>query len=141
MSLAAVLAPVFVQVALTFFLLIWMGRARFAAIRAGEVKVEDIALSQRAWPPQVLQIANAFHNQNELPILFYTLVGLVLVTRQADLLFVALSWIYVATRLVHSAIYTTSNIVVRRFLVFLAGAIVLMLMWVIFAMRILVAGP
>ena len=34
MSVAAVLAPVFVQVGLTFFLLLWMGRARVAALKA-----------------------------------------------------------------------------------------------------------
>jgi hypothetical protein len=140
MSIAAVLAPVFIQVALTFFLLLWMGRTRFAAVRAGEVKAGDIALGQRAWPPEVTQVANAFQNQVELPTLFYTLVALALVTRQADLLFVVLSWLYVATRLVHAFIHTTSNIVTRRFLAFVAGAVVLMLMWIVFAIRILMAG-
>ena len=86
MSVAAILAPAFVQVALTFVLMLWMGRARFAAVRAGQVKVEDIALGQRAWPDRVMQIVNAFHNQFETPVLFYALVAFALLTRQADLI-------------------------------------------------------
>jgi hypothetical protein len=137
-SIQAVLAPLFVQVGLTFFILFWMGRMRLAAVGAKEVKVSEIALGQRNWPTKVTQIANTFHNQLELPMLFYVLVALALITRKADLLFVVLSWVFVATRLVHAYIYTTSNIVLRRFLAFLAGALVLMVMWIIFAVRILV---
>jgi hypothetical protein len=38
MSLQAVLFPVFVQVALTFALLFWLGPSRVAAVRRGEVR-------------------------------------------------------------------------------------------------------
>jgi hypothetical protein len=139
LSIQAVLAPVFVQVALTFVLLFWMGRSRFAAVRAKEARVKDIALGQPAWPDRVLQVANAYHNQFETPVLFYALVVLALITRQADLLFVVMAWLFVAARLVHAYIHTTSNLVIRRFQAFLAGTVVLMLMWLIFAVRILFA--
>jgi hypothetical protein len=139
MSITAVLLPVFVQVGLTFVLLFWMGRSRLAHIRTGEVKVKDIALGERNWPTTTQQIANTYHNQFELPVLFYALVALALVTRKADLVFVALAWIYVATRLVHAYIYTTSNKVAWRFQVFLIGALILMLMWVMFGLRIFFA--
>ncbi len=140
MSVAAILAPVFVQVGLTFVLLFMMGRARFAAVRAGEVRMRDIALGERAWPPRVTQVANTFHNQFETPVLFYALVAFARFTRQADLLFVLLSWLFVATRVAHAWVYTTSNHVFTRFRIFLAGTSVLMLMWAIFALRILVSG-
>lgn len=137
MTIPALLAPVFVQVALTLVLLIWAGRARFAAVRAGEVRVADIALGQRAWPTRVQQVSNAFQNQFELPVLFYVLVAFVLLTRKADLLFVVMAWIFVLSRLGHAYVYATSNTVLLRFRVFLVGAAVLMLMWAIFAGRIL----
>jgi hypothetical protein len=140
MSIPAVLAPVFVQVALTFVLLFWMGRERFASVRAGQVRVKEIALREQNWPVRVQQIANTFHNQFEVPMLFYALVALALLTRQADLVFVLMAWIFVAARLVHAYIYTTSNVVIRRFQAFMAGTTVLMLMWVIFAMRVLFLG-
>ncbi len=139
MSVPAVLAPLFAQVALTFGLLFWMGRLRVAALRAREVRMQDIALAQRgAWPERITRIGNAYQNQFETPVLFYALIALALVTRQADLLFVAMSWLYVLTRLVHAAIYTTSNVVPRRFQVFLVGTAILTLMWLIFAVRILI---
>ena len=42
-----------------------------------------------------------------------------------------------ATRIVHAAIHVTSNHVGHRFQAFPAGAVVLLLMWVVFAIRIL----
>ncbi len=139
MSISAILAPLFVQVGLTFVLLFWMGRSRIAVLRSGGVKVKDIALGERVWPVKVQQVANAFHNQFELPILFYGLVALALITRKADLAFVVMAWIFVATRLVHAYIFTTSNRVSQRFMAFLAGAVILMLMWILFAVRIFFA--
>jgi hypothetical protein len=139
MTVQAVLLPVFVQIGLTFFLMFWMGRVRLAAIRSGEVKIEAVALRQPAWPERATQVANTFHNQFELPILFYVLVALALLTRQADLLLVVLSWIFIAARLVHAYIYTTSNDIRHRFAIFLVGALVLVLMWTLFAVEILLA--
>ena len=136
MSITAVLLPVFVQVALTFLLLMWMGRSRIASLRAGDVKVRDVALGERNWPTRIQQIANSYHNQFELPVLFYAIVALALITRKADLLFVVLSWVFVGSRLVHAVIHTTSNRVSQRFAVFLVGVIVLMAMWIMFALRI-----
>ena len=140
MSVAAILLPVFVQVALTFALLGWLGSSRFAALRARQVKVHEIALGERAWPPRLLQIQNAYHNQFETPVLFYVLVALALFTRQADMPFVVLSWIFVAARFVHAAIHTTSNVVSRRFMAFVVSTTVLAIMWVVFAIRILTLG-
>ena len=140
MNVDAILLPVFVQVGLTFVLLFWMAHARIGAARRGEVAFADIALRQPAWPERPTQIANAFHNQLELPLLFYVLVILALFTRKTDMLFVVLAWMFVTTRLVHAAIHVTSNDVQRRFFAFLVGAIILLIMWIIFALRILFAG-
>ena len=133
-----VLLPVFVQVALTFALLVWMGRARISSVRRGETKVRDIALRQPGWPAQATQISNCYDSQLQLPLLFYVLVILAWVTRQADLIFVVMAWIFVLARLAHAYIHTTSNHVPTRFWVFAVGMLVLLLMWIIFAARILI---
>jgi hypothetical protein len=140
MNVPSILAPVFVQVALTFVLLFWMGRSRLAALRAKEVRAADIALGERAWPPRVMQIANAYHNQFELPVLFYAAVAFALITRQAGFVFVLLSWLFVVTRLVHAFVYTTKNVLAWRFRVFLVGALILMAMWILLAVQILLPG-
>ncbi len=138
MSIATVLAPVFIQVLLSFVLLLATGRARVGSIKAGKVAVRDIALGERAWPPEVTRVANSYHNQFETPVLFYALVALALVTRKADLLFVLMSWAFVAARVAHAYVHATSNHVPTRFRLFLTGTIVLMLMWAVFAVKILV---
>lgn len=139
MTIQMVLLPVFVQVALTFALLVWMGRARMSSVRRGETKVRDIALRQPAWPAQATQISNCFDSQLQLPLLFYILVILAWVTRQADLVFVVMAWLFVLARLAHAYVHTTSNHVPTRFWVFAVGMLVLLLMWIIFAIRILIA--
>jgi len=137
MSIQAILLPLFVQVALTFFLLFWTGRARVAAVRRGDVHPRDIALRESNWPKQETQIANAYHNQLELPVLFYVLTILAIITRHADLLFVVLAWVFVILRLAHAYIHLTSNHVGRRFAAFAASVVVLLVMWVIFILQIM----
>lgn len=139
MSVTAILAPVFVQVALTFFLLFWMGRSRFSVIRTGDVKIKDIALGERSWPKRTQQVSNAFHNQFELPVLFYVLVVLALITRKADTAFVVMSWLFVAARIVHAYVHTTSNRISVRFQLFLIGALTLLLNWIVFILRVIFA--
>jgi hypothetical protein len=139
MTIQMVLLPVFVEVALTFALLIWMASARTASVSSGETKVRDIALRQPAWPAKPTQISNCYDSQFQLPLLFYVLVILAWVTRQADLIFVVMAWIFVLARLAHAYVHTTSNHVPTRFRVFAVGMLVLLLMWIIFAVRILIA--
>src|SRR5262247_3772102 len=139
MSIQAVLLPLFVEVILTFVLLYWMAYVRTRAIRIGEIKAQNIALREPNWPPGITQVGNAYHNQLELPVLFYVLTILAIVTRHADFLFVVLAWVFVLLRLVHAYIHLTTNHVGRRFQAFAAGAVVLAIMWLIFIVRILVA--
>jgi hypothetical protein len=137
MSIQAQLLPLFVHVALTFVLLYWMGYVRTQAFSSGAVKARDIALREPNWPPRATQIANAYHNQLELPVLFYVLTILSIITRHADLLFVVLAWIFVVLRVVQAYIHVTDNYVRRRGLAFILGAVVLSIMWAIFILRIL----
>ena len=101
--------------------------------------MRDIALGERNWPTRITQIQNAYHNQFEMPVLFYVLVALALITRKADMLFVVMSWMFVVSRLVHAAIHTTTNKVSLRFMAFVVGVLILAVMWIIFAVRIFAA--
>ena len=114
MTIQAVLLPLFVQVILTFVLLFWTERVRVGAIRRGEVHMRDIALREPNWGKRETQIANAYHNQLELPLLFYVLTILAWITKQADLLFVVLAWVFVLLRVLHAVIHVTSNNVTQR---------------------------
>jgi hypothetical protein len=141
MSLPVVLLPLFVQVLLTFGLWFWMAWHRTRAIRSRTVHMRDIALREPNWPPQVLQVGNAAHNQLELPMLFYVLTILSIITRHADLIFVVLAWLFVLSRLAHAYVHTTSNDMRQRGPLFGIGLLVLLIMWVIFIVRILSGLP
>jgi hypothetical protein len=134
-----VLAPVFVQVLLIFILMFMTGRARVADLKAHKLRISDIALGQNAWPDKTAQIGNAFNNQFQLPLLFFVLVIFTLMTGKQDYIFVACEWLFVLLRIGHAFIHVTSNNVIHRFQLYLAGAIVLMLMWLWYAIRIMAA--
>jgi hypothetical protein len=137
MLIQAALLPLFVEVALTFVLLFWMGCLNVTAVRGGAVRLQDIALREPNWPARNRQIQNAYQNQLELPVLFYVLTVISIVLRHADLLFVLLAWVFVALRCLQAFVHITNNDVSRRGPLFLAGAVVLAVMWAIFALRIL----
>ena len=140
MSVTSLLLPVFVQVGLTFALMVWMAKERRQALLTGQVKPRDVSLRQPNWPLRATQIANCFHNQLELPMLFYVLVAFILITRTNDIIFVVLAWVFVIARLFHAYVHTGSNVVDTRAKAIAVAAIALIAMWVIFAVRILGAG-
>jgi hypothetical protein len=115
-----ILLPVFVEVGLIFAVLFSMSRGRGQAVSAGASKGGDIA------------------SQLDAPVvLFFVLIALAMPLRHADLIIVMLSWIFVVTRFAHAGILATSNDGRTRSLAGLAGALVVLAMWIYFALRIL----
>jgi hypothetical protein len=114
-----------------------MGALRARALRLGQVDAHQVRLREPNWPPRVLQVGNAYHNQLELPVLFYVVVLLAFQTQTLDVVLLVLSWMFVLSRLVHAYVHVTSNRLDRRTGVFGVGAIALLLMWVIVIARFL----
>ena len=137
MSIQMVLLPVFVQIGLTFALLLWMAGVRRQTLVSGEIKIKNIALGQPNWPVRATQIGNCFSSQFEIPVLFYVLIALALPVRHADFVIVLLSWMFVITRFVHAGIFVSSNDLGQRSIAWFAGVLVLLAMWVYFALKIL----
>jgi hypothetical protein len=141
MPIQFVLLPLFVEVFLTFAVMFGMAYARFGALKSRQTRIADIALGQSNWPPRAQQVSNNFNSQFQLPVLFYVLTILAIITRHADFLFVVMASIFVLTRLVHSYVHISTNYVPHRFNAFVLGAVVLLAMWIIFAVRILLGLP
>ena len=137
MSVQMVLAPVFALVFLIFIVMAGMFRVRTRAISTKEVRISQIALGQDAWPKQVTQVSNTYVNLFEMPVLFFALIALALPLRHADLFIVLMAWVFVVTRFVHAGVFVTSNDLGRRSLAWLAGGLVLLAMWIYFALKIL----
>ena len=141
MPVQYVLLPLFVEVLLTFGLMFGMMYYRTSSLRRGETRLKDIALREPNWPVRATQFAYAFSNQFELPVLFYVLTILSIVTRHADLVFVVLAWIFVIFRVLQAYVHVTGNNVRFRGGYYGIGALVLVAMWVIFIVRILLGLP
>ena len=140
MSFATAFAPVFVQVGLTFAILIWTGILRRRALRDGAVRPEDIVLRQPNWPARPTQAANAYQNQLELPVLFYLLVVAAFFSAHMTTALLVLAWAFVATRLVHALIHVTINELMPRSAAFAAGFVILVAMWALFLFEVALAS-
>jgi hypothetical protein len=66
-------------------------------------------------------------NQNlfEMPVLFYALVLYLFATNQVDGAYVAVAWVFVAFRALHSAVHCTVNVVKLRFFLYLISTLAL----------------
>jgi hypothetical protein len=141
MSVRFVLLPLFVEVLLTFGVMFGMMYFRTSTLRRGETRLADISLREPNWPRRATQFGYAFANQFELPVLFYVLTILVIITRHADLLFVLLAWIFVLMRVLQAVVHVTNNNVRMRGAYYGVGALILFIMWIIYIVRIILAPP
>jgi len=141
MSIPMILAPLFVQVLLTFAVMIGMMVFRTRSLQSGETRYQDIAMREPNWPRQAALFGNSFSNQFELPLLFYVLTILAMMTKHADLLFVLLSWVFVAFRVLQAFVHVSSNNVPFRGGYYGIAALVLLIMWLIFIVKIMLGLP
>jgi hypothetical protein len=137
MSAEMILLPLFVEVILTFALLISLAPLRAGDFSSGRVREEDIALRQPNWSTRALQVQYSFSNQFELPVLFYVLTILAYITHHAGLLFVVLAWVFVIFRLLQAYVHVTNNKVRLRGIFFGISALALAIMWIVFIVEIL----
>lgn len=128
-----VLGAVYALVALTFLVGLWMGWVRTIAVRRGEVDPEYFKLNSGRIADRPAQAANNFRNLFELPVLFYVLAVLMLILDDVDVTQVVLAWLFVVTRYLHSFIHLGYNRVEHRFFAYVAGLLVLLVMWLRFA--------
>jgi hypothetical protein len=139
-SIQFVLLPLFVQVLLTLVVMYTLAGRRFAAVRAGDVR-GPVALREPNWPLRARQAEYNYQNQFELPVLFYVLTILSIMTHHADFLFVLLAWVFVTLRVLHATVHLTSNKLGFRGPLFISSAIVLTIMWIVFMIRIVLGLP
>jgi hypothetical protein len=127
-------------VALTFVVGLRMFFVRISEMRAKRIHPQSVALS--AQRSQKLEDARASDNYNhlfELPVVFYVLCVVAIAASHIPAWLPALAWLFVALRIVHSAIQCTYNKVVHRFSVFLAGFFLVFAMWAAYAISYVAA--
>ena len=132
----ALLTPLYAQVALTFIVMFIMVGYRAKAVSNGVVKPEDVSLRQPLWPEAATKASNNFLNQFEVPVLFFALVILHIVTKTGDQTQLYLAWIHVIFRIFHAITHIFFNNVHLRTLVFVISTFTLIAMWVRFALMV-----
>jgi hypothetical protein len=136
MNQTAIFLPMLAQVLLVYVVYVVMGRRRYVAVKSGEAKVGQYKV-RTTEPASSVTVANNLINQFELPVLFYVLCLALHVTNGVNYLALALMWIFVVSRYVHSWVHLTSNNLLFRSRAFFFGAVVLLLAWVWFAFHLL----
>ena len=133
--------PVLLQVLLTLYAYILLGRAKSRATRASLVNDARRALHADAWPDAVIQINNNIRNQFELPVLFYVLVVVLWAVDAAGTPALAVAWLFALSRVAHLYVHTGSNYVPLRRKVFTFGVIMIIVLVVIVALRVVSGLP
>jgi len=125
------LYPLLAQVLLTFLVLVRMYATRIPEFIQRDIDPERVKTrrDQGVLLVDSTHSADNFSNLFEMPVLFYAAILLALTLMLSDPVLVALAWLYVALRYVHSFIHTTYNSVWHRFYAFIASAGVLLIIW------------
>ncbi len=110
---------------------------RVREMRKRRISPQSIALSsQRTQRLEDSRASDNFSHLFEVPVLFYALCITAIASQHIPYWLPILSWLFVALRVLHSAIQCTYNKVMHRFAVFLAGYFLISLMWVGFAISV-----
>lgn len=133
-----ILFPILALVLLTFGIGAVLLKLRFSAVIKGKISAKYFKLYRgEDVPDSLLKVSHNFSNLLEIPVLFYVICILLLVTNKVELAQLILAWIFVGSRYVHSYIHTTSNRLMKRMQVFLFGAVSLIIMWCLFFIRMI----
>ena len=125
----ATIWPMIAHVALVFCLYLLLSSRRMGAVKEGRARPDQFR-ENREEPAESLVVKNAIANQFELPVLFYA-VSILLDLVDADTpVTVAGGWLFVALRYAHAYVHVTSNRLRYRRPLFIAGLLVVMLLWI-----------
>jgi hypothetical protein len=130
MTQSAIFAPFFVVIFLTMIVWFYMYARRIPFIQSNNLTPEQLAPTQfaRISPPDVSNPSDNLKNLFEVPTLFYVVVLYLYVTRQVDATYVVAAWVFVAFRILHSAVHSTVNIIILRFWLYAASTLTLWFM-------------
>ena len=118
MTQEAIFGPFFATVFLTFLVWVYMYIRRIGFITSNKISSKHLAVPgalAQISPPAVSNPSDNLKNLFEIPVIFYALALYLFATRQVDALYVGAAWVFVAFRVLHSAVHCTFNLVMLRF--------------------------
>jgi hypothetical protein len=118
MAQTAIFVPFFATMGLTLVVWLYMYVRRIRFITQHRFSSEDLAIPGKLAelsPAAVSNPSDNFKNLFEIPVLLYALSLYLFVTGQVDTTYVVAAWVFVAFRVLHSAVHCTFNLVLLRF--------------------------
>jgi hypothetical protein len=134
--------PAFALVALIFAVWFTMFVQRYRHIRQTPPGAGDLATSAssaRFFEP-VETSADNLRNLFEMPVLFFALVPLLLLTQKAGLAQIVLAWLFVLCRATHSLIHINRKGVSQRARIYVVSTALLLAMWIGFFVDMVAAA-
>jgi hypothetical protein len=142
MGNVAIFHPVIVLVFWTLAVLALVPLVRLRSMRRRQIGADDFRFGESvAVPPGVSLPNRAYMNLLELPVLFYVCCIVLFVTGGASYLTIAVAWVFVVFRIVHTVIHLTYNRVAHRTAAFSASIATLIVLWVFAAAHVFAVPP
>lgn len=123
------IGPVVGLVSWTLVMLVWLYATRIPAMRAAKLKPGAASKADmETLPKWASNVAANYNHLHEQPVLFYATCFALQLLGQDNEFNIGFAWLYVALRVAHSLVQATVNVVVVRWLIFMAASLVLFLM-------------
>ena len=136
----SILAPLSALVLWSFVMWAWLYATRIPAMIKGRVGYDPNRPAEEfhsRLPPSVRWKADNYNHLMEQPTLFYAVVLALAMMGAGAELNTTLAWVYVGLRVAHSLVQALVNVVIWRFLIFMAGSIALLILAIRLAMVVL----
>ena len=127
MDQADIFAPFIGTMLLTLVVWLYMYARRIPFILSRKLTPQQLTPAElaRLSPPQVANPSDNLKNLFELPTVFYAVVLYLYATMQVDTSYLAAAWIFLAFRILHSAVHCSFNFVPLRFWLYAISALAL----------------
>ncbi|KAE8315071.1 fungal-specific transcription factor domain-containing protein [Aspergillus transmontanensis] len=128
-QVSALLAPVVALNIWTFVMEAWMYKTRIPIYSKMNIKNTVTKRELDAMTPaSVRWKADNYNHLMEQPTQFYAIALVLALAGQDDKTNILLAWSYVAIRVVHSLVHSTSNHIMSRFSIFVVSSVILVVM-------------
>jgi|TARA_B110000495_G_scaffold159594_1_gene143758 hypothetical protein len=116
----ALLTPVFVLILWTFiiFLIMAYGRVRFLRNPQDAAHTKNV---KSVGPDWLERTVDNYNHLFEQPVAFYAVTLSIAIINNFDPMLIQFAWAFVFTRIMHSMVQVTFNLVVIRFILFVIG--------------------
>jgi len=123
--------PVAFYILYIFALFLTLAVVRVRGVKRGQIQLEYFSTYAGQRPPEWMVILGRhYDNQFQVPVLFLlTCVAALNLPAGEDATFLALSWGFVISRLLHTAVHLGSNNVVHRLAAYAIGWLLLIAQW------------